>query len=154
MKLNSRRVSRTPFAPQCQSLTTSDKRERRGGLATELAVADHKMKSILARRSQNGQLPNRRGFCSGLHSPSDPFGRYWKTSRRKRNARACMYSLRRAAKWLIGIIAEQRERDEMAGMGKFLLKSNQVPILRNSLVVKFHLKSNLVPQMRIFSPTL
>ena len=31
------------------------------------------------------------------------------------------------------------------GMGKFLLKSNKVPILRNFLVVKFHLKRNLVP---------
>ena len=39
-------------------------------------------------------------------------------------------------------------------MGKILLKSNQVPILRNFLVVKFHLKSNLVPQMRNFSQTL
>ena len=39
-------------------------------------------------------------------------------------------------------------------MGKFVLKSNQVPILRNFLVLKFHLKSNLVPQMTNFSPTL
>ena len=40
------------------------------------------------------------------------------------------------------------------GMGKFLLTSNQVPILRNFLVVKLHGKSNLVPQMRNLSPTL
>ena len=39
-------------------------------------------------------------------------------------------------------------------MGKFLLKRNQVPILRNFLVVKFLVKRNLVPQMRNFSPTL
>ena len=39
-------------------------------------------------------------------------------------------------------------------MVKFLLKSNLVPILRNFLEVKFHLKSNLVPQVRNFSPTL
>ena len=43
---------------------------------------------------------------------------------------------------------------QRTGMGKFLLKSNQVPILRNFLVVKFHLKRNLVPHMRNFSPTL
>ena len=40
------------------------------------------------------------------------------------------------------------------GMGKLHPQSNQVPILRNFLVVKFQLKSNVVPQMRNFSPTL
>ena len=38
------------------------------------------------------------------------------------------------------------------GMGKFLVKNNQVPIFRNFLVVKFQLESDIVPSNKELFP--